>query len=190
MQNNLVERLKGAAFSSALFIAALYLFNLAGKFEYSERAGQLGPGFWPKMLLGLILIFTAYEIVVKLLKGSEPDNAGGLVKTDDQREAEDGLPAGEEKKRYPVLLLAGCVMTLLYVLIIEVVGFALCTFLYLAGFMYVGRYRKHLAIWISSFIGTLFLVFLFVKVVYVSLPTGVPPFEWITLIIYSLLGIS
>lgn len=190
MRNNMVERLKGVAFSGVVFIAALYLFNLTGKFEYAERAGQLGPGFWPKMLLGLILVFTGYEIVHSLVKGKDTEEAKSPVKTGEPREAEDGLPAEEEKKRYPALLITGGVMTLLYVFLVDIIGFALCTFIYMAAFMYVGRYRKHLAIWISSLIGTVFLVFLFVKVVYVSLPTGLPPFEWITLTIYSLLGIS
>lgn len=189
MQNKLAERLKDSMFSVVLFFAALYLFNLAGKFDYAERSGQLGPGFWPRLLLGLIIVLTFIDIVVVLLKGRE-SKAEATTPQNEVREAGDGLPDQEEKKRYPYLLVIGGLMSVAYVLLVQVIGFALCTFLYLAGFMYVGRYRRHVVIWISSLLGTLFLMFLFIKVVYVSLPTGISPFDGITLILYYLFGIS
>lgn len=191
MRNNLVERLKGAAFNLVLFLAAVYLFYLAGYFQYDIREGQLGPGFWPRLLLGLVIVLTFYDIVLGLVKGSTASEVKGVLGNKDQsnQEEKDGLPE-EENKRYPMLLFIGCLMTLAYVFLINIIGFAICTFLYLAGFMYAGRYRRHTVIIVSSLLGTLFFVFLFIKVVYVSLPTGVPPFEGITLMIYSLLGVS
>ena len=54
------------------------------------------------------------------------------------------------------------------------------TFLFLVAFMYLGRYRAHLVIWLASIIGTLFVAIIFLKVVYVSLPRGVPPFDRVT----------
>jgi putative tricarboxylic transport membrane protein len=189
VQNNLVERLKGAAFNLVLFLAAVYLFYLAGYFQYDIREGQLGPGFWPRLLLGLVIVLTFYDIVLGLVRGSTAGEVKGVLGNKDQaNQEEDGLPE-EENKRYPMLLFIGCLMTLAYVFLINIIGFTICTFLYLAGFMYAGRYRRHTVIIVSSLLGTLFFVFLFIKVVYVSLPTGVPPFEGLTLIIYSLLGI-
>ncbi|MHB8916569.1 MAG: tripartite tricarboxylate transporter TctB family protein [Desulfocucumaceae bacterium] len=190
MQNNLVDRLKGTAFNIALFLAAAYLFYLAGNFQYDVRENQLGPGFWPKLLLGLVIVLTFYDIVLGLVKGSTAGEAKGVLSNKDQenQEAGDGL-LEEEKKRYPMLLIIGCVITLAYVYLVSIIGFPICTFLYLLGFMYAGRYRRHTVIIVSSLVGTLFFMFLFIKVVYVSLPTGVPPFEGLTLMLYSLLGI-
>lgn len=186
MQSRITEWLRGSLFSIIVFIGALYLFILAGAFEYSHREAQLGPGFWPRVLLGVILVLSAYEIVYKLIRGgAQKEEIEGVVDTKGQEDQE----AEEENKRYPALLLIGTVMTVLYALLIDVLGFTLCTFLYLVGFMYVGRYRRHLIIIISSLIGTLLLLFLFVKVVYVSLPAGVPPFEFITMLVYTIIGV-
>jgi len=190
VQNNLLERLKGTAFSGILFLAAIYFFNLATKFEYTQRGEQLGPGFWPKLLLGIIIILTFADIVMALLcKGGKPAAEVEAAQNNEVLEAADGLQ-GQEKKRYPKLLLIGGLMTVAYVFLIEIIGFALCTFFYLAGFMYAGRFRRHLMIWVSSLLGTIFFMFLFIKVVYVSLPTGVPPFEGLTLMIFALLGVN
>jgi putative tricarboxylic transport membrane protein len=43
--------------------------------------------------------------------------------------------------------------------------------------MYLGGYRAHLVIWLSSIIGTVLISLVFLKVVYVSLPRGLPPFS-------------
>lgn len=188
MQNKLAERLKGSMFSVVLFFAALYLFNLAGKFDYAERSGQLGPGFWPRLLLGLIIVLTFIDLMATLFKSGNSKKP--MTLDSEVRGAVSGLPGQEEKKRYPYLLIIGGLMSVAYVLLVQVIGFALCTFLYLAGFMYVGRYRRHGVIWISSLLGTLFFMFLFIKVVYVSLPMGISPFDGITLILYYLFGIS
>jgi len=193
MQNIFVERLKGVAFNIILFLAATFLFYMAGQFQYDMREGQLGPGFWPRILLGFVIVLTLYDIVIGLARGNQTGQVKGMLKTDqgyqEDQEAGDGLLEPENKRHLHLLLIGGA-MTLGYVIMIGILGFPICTFLFLVGFMYAGRYRRHGVIWISSLVGTIFLVFLFIKVVYVSLPTGVFPFEGITLTIYSLLGIN
>jgi putative tricarboxylic transport membrane protein len=189
VKKSLMERLKGAAFSGILVVAAIYFFNLATQFEYSQRGEQLGPGFWPKLLLGIIIILTLVDIVLALCKGGKPATEVSSAENNEVLEAGEGLQ-DEVQKRYPKLLIMGGLMTVAYVYLIGIIGFALCTFFYLAGFMYAGRFRRHVMIWVSSLVGTVFLVFLFIKVVYVSLPTGIPPFEGLTLMIYSLLGVN
>jgi putative tricarboxylic transport membrane protein len=185
-----MERLKGTAFSGILVVVAIYFFNLATKFEYSQRGEQLGPGFWPKLLLGIIIILTLADIVLALCKGGKPaTEVSSSAENNEVLEAGEGLQ-DEEQKRYPKLLIIGGLMTVAYVYLVGTVGFALCTFFYLVGFMYAGRFRHHVMIWVSSLAGTAFFLFLFIKVVYVSLPTGIPPFEGLTLMIYSLLGIN
>jgi hypothetical protein len=60
---------------------------------------------------------------------------------------------------------------------VTILGFMISTFLFMVLFMYAGRYRAHLAVWLSSAVGTVLLTLLFQKVVYVSLPRGVEPFS-------------
>ena len=59
-------------------------------------------------------------------------------------------------------------------------GFLLSTFLFLAAFMYLGRYRKHVAIWGTSAVVTVLCGVLFLRFAYVSLPRGDPPFDRVT----------
>ena len=40
--------------------------------------------------------------------------------------------------------------------------------------------RNHLAVWLAGTGGVFALAFVFLKVVYVSMPRGVPPFDQIT----------
>jgi putative tricarboxylic transport membrane protein len=101
-----------------------------------------------------------------------------------------GEVEGEEKQRsYPLLLAGGIVLTIIYVVTISSLGFFLATITYLALFMVIGRYRNWTVIAISSLLGSLALVFIFMKVVYVSLPLGVEPFSAVSLLLLRVMGV-
>lgn len=181
---NLYKVLKDKAFTLVILAASIGLYILADNFEFTAKPGRLGPDFWPKVMLLLIMCMSVIEIIAALFRGgSATCNEEGSPDREEQE-------CAEIKQRYPKLLAIGVAMTVSFVLLVETLGFALTTFLYLAGFMYVGRYRRHAVIWVSSLAGTLLLVLIFVKLVYVSLPSGLPPFDSITYLIYLLLGIS
>ena len=91
------------------------ILHVAANFEFRLPPGRLGPDFWPKLILGLLL---------------------------------------------------------------------------LACFAYVGRYRRHWVIWLTSILGSIALMFLFMRVVYISLPIGVAPFSAVSLAAMKLMGIS
>jgi putative tricarboxylic transport membrane protein len=76
-----------------------------------------------------------------------------------------------------------------YVVLIDRLGFFLCTFAYLAAFAWIGRYRRPLVVLASSLIGSLLFMFVFMKVVYVSLPLGQEPFSQVTFLLMRLMGI-
>ena len=59
-------------------------------------------------------------------------------------------------------------------------GFFLATAVYLAAFMVVGRYRRAGVIAATSVLGSLAFMYVFMKIVYVSLPLGVGPFEQVS----------
>jgi hypothetical protein len=100
--------------------------------------------------------------------------AQGIAEVLDDGEGEAEAPS------YPRLLAAGVALVLAYGLVITTLGFILSTFLFLAAFMYLGRYRAHGVIWVASLLGTLAVSLIFLKVVYVSLPRGVAPFDRLT----------
>jgi hypothetical protein len=68
-------------------------------------------------------------------------------------------------------------------------GYMISTMLFLGLFIWLGGQRKWYVTLVAAFGGLLFS-FLFVGVVYVSLPTGVGIFDTITVAVYRLLGIQ
>jgi putative tricarboxylic transport membrane protein len=170
-------RLKAAAPYAALLAGAAYLFRDASHFAYSPRPGQLGPDFWPKAVLLLLMLACAWQLVATAL--ARPAAARPIV------------PAAEvpEAARYPRLLAAGAAATLGYVLILPGSGFFVSTALYLALFMLIGRYRRYGVIAATSLAGSLAFMFVFMRIVYVSLPLGVGPFQRLSLWTLAVLGI-
>lgn len=161
-------------------LAYVVLIALAGVFwaaandiDFAERPGTLGPDFWPKAALALIIIVSLYEIARSFL--SRADNeAGGLTADLDTEEDNEDAP------RRPGLLLTGMALTVAYGVLIPTLGFVVSTFAFLVLFAYIGQYRNHLAIWLAALIGASVFAFLFLRVVYVSLPRGIPPFDKVT----------
>jgi hypothetical protein len=156
-----------------LLALTAWLFTVAGTIEYDQRPGQLGPDFWPKLALGLMAAASLLEIARVLLFGAK-NEPHGIADTLEEGEAEEDSP------RSLPLLLGGVVLTLAYGMLITVLGFPLATSLYLVSFMYLGGYRSHIVIWLSGLIGTALIATIFLNVVYVSLPRGVPPFDRVT----------
>ena len=184
MSNRLAEpsRITRALPYTVAGAAAGYLYYLAANFEFQARPGTLGPDFWPKLILALAIAVCAWQIVAILVFDvrAEMDDLLAEYEVD----TTDMAP-----ESHPGLLLAGMGTTLAYVALVPILGFFLCTALYLAAFMTIGLYRRWAVLAAVSVIGTLILMFIFMKLVYVSLPIGTPPFDEITLTLMRVMGI-
>jgi len=156
----------GLAIAAALFIHM-------GHIDYTPRPGQLGPETWPRLAIGLMAAACVFEIARTVLHGKTSDEAaaGAFATT--------GEMTGDEPT-FPLLLVGGILLVTLYAVLVSVLGFPLTTFLFLAAFIYLGRYRRHGVIWAFSAIMTILMSILFLRIAYVSLPRGIPPFDRIT----------
>jgi putative tricarboxylic transport membrane protein len=169
-----------AAFPYAIGLAvAAVLYIFAQQIEYSPRPGMLGPDFWPKAAIALMAVVCLFEIVCAM--AGMRSQTLGVVDTLDKDES-------EQPPTYPKLLLGGIVLVTIYAVVVGFLGFLLSTFIFLAAFMYVGRYRNHLAIWATSAAITLLAALIFIRLAYVSLPRGVPPFDAVTDFVRVMLG--
>lgn len=171
-------------------VAAGFLYYVAAHFDFNHRAGTLGPDFWPKAILVLLIATCAYEIVKRLFSRTPDSDISGVLEelVDSSAEAHDmGETAAPES--HPGLLLAGMALTAFYVSIIQTLGFFLATAPYLALFILLGGYRRWGVIAATSVLGTLLMLFFFMKVVYVSLPIGEAPFSAVTLFLMQIMGI-
>jgi hypothetical protein len=151
---------------------AVALYVHAGQIDYTPRAGELGPAVWPRMAIVLMGVCCAFEIARKLA-GSRVE-ARGITEIFDRESGTDG------EKKYPLLLVGGIVLVSAYAVVVPILGFILSTFIFLAAFMYLGRYRDHRVVWATSAVVTGLCGVLFLRVAYVSLPRGMAPFDRIT----------
>ncbi|MGH8720449.1 MAG: tripartite tricarboxylate transporter TctB family protein [Burkholderiales bacterium] len=170
--------------------AAAYLFYVATQIDFHRRAGTLGPDVWPKLVLGLMLAVCLYEIVRLLLSPQRRGGAAGVLQEMiEQSKAAHGQAAEATAPASPLLLVGGIALTALYVWIIQRLGFVLATAPYLAAFIALGGYRRWAINLAVSGIGTLVMMFFFMKVVYISLPVGQEPFAQVTFALMRLMGI-
>jgi putative tricarboxylic transport membrane protein len=175
---------KSAARSALPYFVGLavagVLYFYAGQIEYAPRPGLLGPDFWPKAAIVLMTAACLFEIV-RIFAGlkAEAHGVADAIEADADEE-----PA----KTYPALLIGGVVLVTVYALVVDTLGFLLSTFLFLAAFMYIGRYRRHAMVWGASAIITLMAALIFMRLAYVSLPRGVPPFDAVTDFIRVMMG--
>lgn len=152
---------------------AIVAYILSTRIETFPMPGQLGPAFWPKLIIVLLAVscfIKAGELVAEWRKGSSTElTCAGKVNG---------------------ARLAAIIATmLLCVLGIDYLGFALSNFCFIMVFLRLAGVTKPLSLILASVLGTVGLLYLFVKVVYLPLPKGAWYFESVTLFVYRALGI-
>ncbi len=162
---------------------AVALYIDAGTIDYTPRGHELGPDAWPRMAIALMGASCLWEIGRRLLAGNQ--DATGFIEAFDR----EPLETEEKAPVYPRLLIGGVVLMGVYAVLVPYLGFMLGTFLFLAAFMYVGRYRDHRAIWLTSAAVTILCGILFLRIAYVSLPRGIAPFDRVTDLFFLIPGL-
>lgn len=168
--------LLGVVVSATLFAGSRGLDDVA-------RGDQLGPGFWPRLvLIGLALACAAKAAIEwRRRPGATPRMfAPGTVAD----LAPEELPPVSGRR---LALAVGAIV--LYVLLTPWLGFPLTTAGFIVVFMAVCGARSGLALATNAVAGTLILVYLFVKLVYLPLPKGAGAFETLTLAVYHALRV-
>lgn len=179
----MLGKLKSVVPYAALFAAAVYLYRGAGAFAAAARPGQLGPDVWPRAVLVLLMIVCGVEIVRRVIFVRSVQQAARALQEGD------GEAEADTTERFRWCLAGGIVLTIAYVLALDWLGFFVATALYLALFMLVGRYRHARVITSASILGSLAFVYVFMKIVYVSLPLGRGPFKALSVWILAMLGV-
>lgn len=186
----MIDRLKKQLPYVVVLLFAGFLYYRTTQFGAAPPGGRIGPDVWPKIILGLAMVTCGYAIVRGLLIGRDDAQVGGVLES-----IVEETPSGEPQPAAPPpassrwTLIIGIAMTVAYVALVDKLGFFLSTALYLAGFMWVGNYRRIGVVLATSLAGALAFMFVFMKVVYVSLPLGVGPFAELTYLLMRIMGI-
>jgi hypothetical protein len=154
-------------------IAALVGLLFTYQTDPGSAPGQLGPFFWPKAILILLLVSCGIKSLEVLFSLPQAIGAGA------------GAPVRPEIHYSRLVMLV--LLVLGVVLATEILGFPLANFFFLILFMYAAGIRKKFHIFSLSLLGTLALLFLFVKIVYLPLPKGYWIFEEFTISLYQIL---
>lgn len=154
-----------------IFAAAVALFVAAGRLPVVPVPGQLGPDFWPR----LVLVGLMGSCVLKGLEVAR----GRAAKA----ERTPVLPLSLPK------LVGGMALVLGYPALAPLLGFPLTNFLFLLAFMRLAGTRRPVTLFVIAALGTVALLYLFVKVVYLPLPKGTGVVEDFTVFLYRLLKI-
>ena len=187
---------------SIFFIISCYLYVLAGSIDQNPIPGQLGPAFWPKCILILLMlscVFKGFEIYRDQLKNIKKAYPVGYRNAAKEVESSAVAQAAEEAAqaeapgsfasvdlRKLLLMIMACIG---YAFFIDMIGFAMANVIFLFAFCYLVGDRKLMRLTLVSVLGTIGLLYLFAKFVYIPLPKGHFFFEDITLIIYRILFI-
>ena len=156
-----------------LLAAAVYLFVVALAFRQVGPSDQIGPGFWPQVLCVGIGIGALVRLGQKLRSRERQVVGDAASETDELR-----IP----RVTLGIALVVGYVVGML------LLGYILATALFLIAFIYLGGQRKWYVVPLGIASSLLF-AYVFLKVVYIALPSGVGVFDQLTVLLYELLGV-
>jgi len=158
-----------------ILLCAVYFYILAGGIDENPMPGQLGPAFWPKALLILLMISCGIKSL-EVYKATLKEGAAAAK--------------GESASGVDTLKLSLMIVAVLgVVFLMDMIGFVLANFFFLLLFMRIAGYLQMPRLILISGLGTAVLLYLFVKVVYLPLPKGQFFFDDLTIFIYRALYI-
>jgi putative tricarboxylic transport membrane protein len=188
----MVSRRKAARIAPYVVVLGIAgaLYFSASRIDFYAPGGRIGPDFWPKLVLILMIATCVYEIV-KIGIFSHEESVSGVMQTlsASPPAADLSVPHPDEGRSYPALLVLGIAATVLYAAVVPIAGFFLATVVYLVAFIGLGRYPRWGVAIAVSLAGTLLMLFFFMKVAYISLPIGIAPFSAVSLYLMQVMGI-
>lgn len=206
---------RGSFSGSLLFmLGCLFLLYLTGQIPRIQPQGQLPVVVWPVfMLMAMIVISlgkavhafvicyrerrcppegTASVMDKGLADAYGPVILGGLVegaiKDAATAKGETSLTEIKVKRDYKVV--TGCgLIVLLYIILMDFSGFALANFIFMLCFLLFTGERKPLRLALLTLLSTVVFLYVFVKIIYVSLPLGKGFFADFTVALYRFLRV-
>jgi len=183
------------ATEAVLLVVCAVFWVQTNKFDQEVNPGELGPTFVPRLL---IVVF-ALSIVIRVLQevmearrsavaledDAQPGTALGAVTS---QSLEEGALAEEEYPTDPKRLLLGFALAIGYVFGTIYLGYPLATLLLVLAFIWTGSRFSWTAVGVAL-VTALAFPYIFVKLVYIALPTGVWIFDDFTVWLYNLMNI-
>lgn len=155
--------------SLVVFLGCIYLFYETQKFEGLEVYGKMGPAYWPRFLLFLLMVlsvFIGFTTGFQVKRGSSSPGFQGKFDMATLR------------------LFTAMALIVFYIIGLKLFGFLVLTPFMMFAFMWLLGERSKLWMVIICLILPMGVVILFTKVMYVPLPRGAGIFLQISQMIY------
>jgi putative tricarboxylic transport membrane protein len=153
--------------------------------DFTSSVGGPGPATYPRVLIGLL----ALAMVVRLVHlVREIRRGAGAEPSGEEQILEEGVEFDEELVDTRKVWLA-IALSVAYVFATIYLGWMVATFVFTIVFLMVTGKRNPLINVPTAFVFAFGLTYVFVKVVYISLPTGVGVFDDLTVWLFELMGI-
>jgi len=151
---------------------------------FTSTIGGPGPALYPRVLIALL----ALSMVVRIVQQVREDRRGIAAEDADEAPLEEGaefdasLMSGR-RVAVAIALSVGYVFATLFL------GWVVATFVFTIVFLVLAGKRNLLIVVPTALALSVGLAYVFVRIVYISLPTGVGPFDLATVWLFELLGI-
>jgi putative tricarboxylic transport membrane protein len=150
---------------------------------WTSSVGGPGPAFYPRFLIALL----ALAMVVRIVQEVRTVRLGIADADDDEPPLEEGVEMDSallDNRR----VLVAIALSVAYVFGTLYLGWVLATFALVSAFLWLTGKRNPLITVPVALVLSVGMAFVFVKVVYISLPTGVGVFDQFTVLLFELLG--
>jgi len=145
--------------SGAVLGSAGFLFYVATTFPRFEHADKLGPAFWPKIVLLMVIVLSGVSVVKSVLKAKRQKSP----KTQP-------MVAGEQES-FKRLALA-IFVSLVYGFSVPYTGFLLSIFIFQIVFLLILKVKKIWILFLFPLALTVVIYIIFIEILYIPLPRG------------------
>lgn len=205
-----------AGFSGSLLLSGgcIYLLYVLEQVPRVQPAGQLSAAAWPRFMLVASIAIALGNVIRTLVTcvrerrcpsegipsvlDKELDGKIGFGVLENFVEKEikevssvkgEVSPQDVKLKRDLKVVIGAASIIFLFILLMNQVGFAIANVLFMVGFLFFMGERKPLRLILLPLISTVVFLYIFLKVIYISLPLGKGVFGAVTVGLYKSLQI-
>ncbi|MCF6410743.1 tripartite tricarboxylate transporter TctB family protein [Pseudalkalibacillus salsuginis] len=168
--------MKDYIFYSIVILFALFFLVMTPQIKITNGTFIIGPRHWPYILLTLMLILAIFGIVKSYILAKKS-------KSIESKDHEDKIEPERTffKLSIPMISL---VLVILYVLLLNAIGFIISTLLFLYGISLLLGQKKQLYSIIFAVLTTVVFIGLFSVLLSIPLPRGLGIFRQLSLLFY------
>jgi putative tricarboxylic transport membrane protein len=182
-----------AAPYALIFAAGAFLYRSADRIEFDRVEGRIGPDLWPKLIIILMMVACVWGAIKAAFAasglGASTAVAACSSHSDTSKMEEQDERDLDEVEIYPWRVWGTIAGTVAYLVSMPYLGFFLGSALFIAYVIYLGGYRKIVPVLVLSVAGSLFFMTIFIRVVYVSLPIGIEPFDRVSVALMKIINL-